>query len=95
MKEREREGRYGGILGVWGPWASEPDYAPRDDLNLGRGQIASIIMAKPGLGLCLGLRRLVERAGVTTECRQTLSLSSCVQMSSLLHLSGQFPYLRG
>lgn len=51
MKEREREGRYGGILGVWGPWASEPDYAPRDDLNLGRGQIASIIMAKPGLGL--------------------------------------------
>ena len=53
------------------------------------------LASKPGLGLCLGLRRLVERAGVTTECRQTLSLSSCVQMSSLLHLSGQFPYLRG
>ena len=50
LKEREGEGRNGGVLGVWGPWASEPDDAPRD-LNLGRGQIASIIMARPGLGL--------------------------------------------
>ena len=42
---KEREGRNRGILGVWGLWASEPDYAPRD-LNLGRGQISSMMMAR-------------------------------------------------
>lgn len=65
------------------------------DLILSRKCPRDTLASKPGLGLCLGLRRLVERAGVTTECRQTLSFSSCVQMSSLLHLFGQFPYLRG
>lgn len=45
MKEKEREGRNGGILGIWGLWTSELDYAPRD-LNLGRGQIASMLMAR-------------------------------------------------
>ena len=39
------------------------------DLILSHKCPGGALVSKPGMGLCLGLRRLTERAGVTAKCR--------------------------
>ena len=74
----------------WWSWVQyQGEIVDTVDLILSHKCPRDTLVSKPGLGLCLGLRRLMERAGVTKECRQTLSLYSCVRMILPLTVLGR------